>query len=430
MKFISTSGASVSVSFREATYQGLAPDRGLFVPDTIPVIDNDFYNKISSLNIEEIAYELLQPYIGGDLNEKQLKEIIKQAFDFPLPLHRIGNTSVYSLELFHGPTWAFKDVGARFLAGCLSAWSPGEKKVTVLVATSGDTGGAVANSFYKKPGVEVVILYPAKKITPLQEQQIAGLGGNIKSIAIEGDFDDCQRLVKQAFNDPGLRDSIVLTSANSINIARWLPQMVFYAIAFKEIQHRGIENVICVPSGNYGNITSGMLLHQMGLKFSKFIAAHNENDTVPRFLQNGRYAPHKTKQTLANAMDVSDPGNFSRLQFVWKDDVTGLKRFFDAYSVSDQQILDSIRECWEENNYLLDPHTATAWHALKQSGGGGVILSTAHPAKFENAIVKSLGYYPEEWKKTWETVEIKKDVMRVDYGELREKLFPLSVNKT
>lgn len=422
MNYISSNNPIHRVGFKEAVYKGLAPDGGLFVPETIPVIGKSFRENLMSLEPHDNAHQLLYPFINQDLNHDQLVTIIQHAFQFEIPVKRIGDSDIHVLELFHGPTWAFKDVGARFLAGCLSAWSEGNEQVTILVATSGDTGGAVAHGFYRQPGTRVVVLYPSEKISPLQEMQIAGNGENIHAIAVEGNFDDCQRLVKIAFSDQELRAAVTLTSANSINIGRWLPQMVYYAYAFKKILETHIEPVICVPSGNYGNITAGMLLHLMGLRFKKFIAAHNENDTVPRFLENGIYEPHDTISTLANAMDVSDPGNFVRLNYLWQQGGTDLKSRFSAQSVSNPEILEAIKSCWEEQHYLLDPHTATAWNALNQDGGKGIILSTAHPFKFQDVIISALGFYPEEWKKEWREVEVKKKVIKVDYKILRKIL--------
>ncbi|HZV71456.1 MAG TPA: threonine synthase [Saprospiraceae bacterium] len=422
MKFISTAGSELKLGFKESVRSGLAPDGGLLVPEFIPVLRQEMVRDLLSLSNHELAFALLTPYVKEDLTVDQLNTVIDHAFQFDIPLKRIGESDVFVLELFHGPTWAFKDVGARFLAGCLSAWSEEENDVTILVATSGDTGGAVANGFYNQPGTKVVILYPAGKVSPLQEQQIAGLGGNITAVAVQGNFDDCQQLVKKAFSDKELRNTLTLTSANSINVARWLPQMVYYAFALKAAIEQDAEFVFSVPSGNYGNITAGLLLHSMGMKLEKFIAAHNANDTIPRLLQDGIYEPYETIPTVANAMDVSDPSNFLRLQYLWDKFPDLIDDYFVAESIPDHEILESIQKCWKEHSYLLDPHTATAWKALNDHGAKGIILSTAHPYKFEEIIIKALGLYPENWKKEWTHGKIDKEEIGVDYDALKRIL--------
>lgn len=422
MKYISTSGTETKLGFKESVRSGLSSDGGLLVPEFIPVLRPDMVKNLLSLSDHDLAFALLTPFVKEDLTAEQLKAVIDHTFQFEIPLKRIGTSDIYVLELFHGPTWAFKDVGARFLAGCLSSWTAEKNEVTILVATSGDTGGAVANGFYNQPGTNVVILYPIGKVSPLQEQQIAGLGGNITAVGVRGSFDDCQHLVKRAFSDKELRKALTLTSANSINVARWLPQMIYYAFALKEAIKQNVEFVFSVPSGNYGNITAGLLLHSMGIKLEKFIAAHNANDTIPRLLINDIYEPHETIATFANAMDVSDPSNFLRLQYLWDKYPDLIDDHFTAVSVSDQDILDSITSCWNDHHYLLDPHTATAWKALNDQGGKGIILSTAHPYKFEDVIIKALGYYPEVWKKEWQSGKIEKMEIEADYDELKKIL--------
>ncbi len=422
MKYISTSGSDTKFGFKESVRSGLATDGGLLVPEFIPTLRPDMVKNLLSLSDHELAFALLTPFVKEDLTVEQLKSVIDHTFQFEIPLKRIGTSDIYVLELFHGPTWAFKDVGARFLAGCLSSWATENDNVTILVATSGDTGGAVANGFYNQPGTNVVILYPIGKVSPLQEQQIAGLGGNITAVGVNGSFDDCQQLVKTAFSDKQLRETITLISANSINVARWLPQMIYYAFALKEAIRQNVEFIFSVPSGNYGNITAGLLLHSMGMKLEKFIAAHNANDTIPRLLKNDVYEPHQTIATLANAMDVSDPSNFLRLQYLWDKYPDLIDDHFTAVSVSDQEILESIQMCWNENGYLLDPHTATAWKALNDQGAKGIILSTAHPYKFEDIIIKALGHYPLEWEKEWHSGAIEKIEIGVDYDALKNIL--------
>jgi len=422
MQYISTNNQRVQVSFKDAVLMGLPLGGGLFVPETIPQLDTDFIHKIDTLSIEELAFTILHPFVIEDLSDEQLRAVIDHTFQFEIPLQQIGQTDIHVLELFHGPTWAFKDLGARFLAGCLSQWSDQSKETIILVATSGDTGGAVANAFYHQPGVKVIILYPKGKVSPLQEMQIAGLGGNITAVAVDGHFSDCQHLIKSAFNDVELRTSVNITSANSINIARWLPQMLFYAIAWREIRKHSIDSIICIPSGNYGNIAAAFLMHDLGMTFSEILAAHNANDTIPRFLENGNYEPQNTIATLANAMDVNDPSNFVRLRYLQQHQFRGRLANFQAESVTDNQILVSIQDAWNNHQYLLDPHTATAWHLLKEHGGKGIIGATAHPYKFEDVIIKALGYYPSEWAKEWKSGPVTSTSMPAEYSPLKEVL--------
>ena len=426
MKFISTSNAQVNAGFKEAVLAGLASDGGLFVPEQIPELNDKFFKKLDTLSIQELAFEMLFPFVKDDLTVDQLQKIIEHTFQFDFPLASFAGSDIHVLELFHGPTWAFKDVGARFLAGCLSAWNPGDGKNVILVATSGDTGGAVANGFFNQKGIEVVILYPKGKISPLQEYQIAGLGGNIYALEVDGTFDDCQRLVKMAFNDKALRAKINITSANSINVARWLPQMIFYAIAWREIKNHRYAETLCIPSGNYGNIAAAFLAHDMGFHFKHIVAAHNANDTIPRFLVTGQYAPGETIPTYANAMDVSDPSNFVRLQYLLQHQYRSRLADFQAVSVSDHQILETIQHVWQQHHYLLDPHTATAWHVLNTIGGGGIIVVTAHPYKFEEVIINALGYYPLDWVKHWEDGTKECISIPAAYAALEELLLRLT----
>jgi threonine synthase len=421
MKYISTSGTLSKVGFKEAVQLGIPLEGGLFVPETIPQFDAGVLADVSSLSLHDLAFSILLPYVEEEFSETQLRSIIDHTFSFDIPIRRIGDTDIQVLELFHGPTWAFKDVGARFLAGCLAQWNDPSSRTVILVATSGDTGGAVANGFFNQPGIDVLVLYPKGKISTLQEMQIAGLGGNITALEIDGSFDDCQRMVKSAFNDTALRSEINITSANSINIARWLPQMVFYAIIWKSMHGSRHKDTVCIPSGNYGNLAAAFLLHDMGMHFSKILAAHNANDTIPTFLRTGKFSPSDTVATLANAMDVSDPSNFVRLQYLQQHQYRGRMAEFNALSVSDEQILESIRDVWHQHQYLLDPHTATAWHMLK-AHGGGTIVATAHPYKFEGVIVKALGFYPTEWIKTWESGSVHSISVPADYSELKEIL--------
>lgn len=422
MKYISTDNTNVRVGFKEAVLKGLAPGGGLFVPEILPQVDSTLFDKIDSHSIRDLAFALLKPFVSDGLSDVQLSAVIEHTFQFEIPVKQIGETGIHALELFHGPTWAFKDVGARFLAGCLSQWNDQSRETIILVATSGDTGGAVANGFYNQPGIKVIILYPKGKVSPLQEMQIAGMGANIIALAVDGSFDDCQHMVKKAFSDEALRLTTNITSANSINIARWLPQMIFYAIAWREIRRQGVKSTLCIPSGNYGNISAALLMHDLGLTFKEIFAAHNANNTIPRFLTTGNYAPAGTISTLANAMDVDDPSNFVRLLYLLQHQYRSRLVDFRAQSVSDAHIIEAIRDAWVKHKYLMDPHTATAWHMLKTNGAKGIIVATAHPYKFEDVIVTALGFYPAEWIKKWESGPVTSTSIPNDYSALRHLL--------
>lgn len=398
MRFVSTKDTSKSYSFKEAVQLNLPLDGGLFVPEAFDrqYVDEVLLNEDSSMH--EMATYCLQPFVDEDLSLEALFKIVKETFTFHFPIRPFKDSSIHLLELFHGPTAAFKDIGAAFMAGCLEAWQEEGEETTILVATSGDTGGAVAHAFSDMPGFRVVILYPDGKISPIQEMQIAGLGGNVVALAVDGTFDDCQRMVKAVFANTELRKKIKLASANSINLARWIPQSVFYAYAWTYKQKFNFPSVVCVPSGNYGNISAAWLANIMGCTFDHIIAAHNANDTIPRFLKENFYSPKQTIETFANAMDISDPSNFVRLQYLMDHFPEYPQPKFDAVSVSDDDILSTIHEVWHQHHYLLDPHTATAWHVLKNHFEGGICVSTAHPGKFGDVITKALGFYPEDWK--------------------------------
>ncbi len=334
MQYYSTNNKNLSVDFREATIKGQPPDKGLFFPQNIPFLPKEFIGNIEQLSKEEIAFQVIKPYIGTTIPDDELKKIVSQTINFEFPLVRIID-SISSLELFHGPTLAFKDVGARFMSRCLSYFcKEEEKKITVLVATSGDTGGAVAAAFYDVENVEVVILYPSGKVSSIQELQLTTLGKNIKAIEVDGSFDDCQRMVKQSFADKELNEKLFLTSANSINVARWLPQQFYYFFAWQQWQDKNHLPVIAVPSGNFGNICAGLLAYRSGLPVSHFVAACNANDAVPEFFKTESYQPKATIHTLSNAMDVGDPGNFIRVLELFNHDVQGLKEmiFFNSSS--------------------------------------------------------------------------------------------------
>jgi threonine synthase len=400
MQYYSTSNASIKADFRHATVEGQAPDRGLYFPSQIPVLPKQFIDNINSLSKEEIALKVIEPYVSDSIPPAELRRIVEEtiAFDFPLvPI----TESVSTLELFHGPTLAFKDVGARFMSRCLGFFVKDEKKkVTVLVATSGDTGGAVANGFYNVDGVNVVILYPSGKVSATQEVQLTTLGNNITALEIDGSFDDCQQMVKHAFADADLRGQVFLTSANSINVARWLPQQFYYFFAYQQWKEKNNPPVISVPSGNFGNICAGLLAYQSGLPISHFVAACNANDTVPQYLNSGVYQTKTSVATISNAMDVGNPSNFVRIMELFERNLGSLKNVLSSYSISDQETKNTIAKLFKEKNYTLDPHGAVAFLALQQyleshPEQKGFFLETAHPSKFYDVIEPVIGQQVE-----------------------------------
>ncbi|MFT3844533.1 MAG: threonine synthase [Lacibacter sp.] len=395
MKYYSLNKQSPITSFKEATILGQAPDKGLYFPETIPQVDKYLIANIESISNEEIAFRVIKPYIGNEMTDEELFRIVSETVNFPIPLEKVTD-SIYSLELFHGPTLAFKDVGARFMSRCLGQFVKGaDKKVTVLVATSGDTGGAVANGFYDVEGVEVVILYPSGKVSSVQEKQLTTLGKNIHALEVKGTFDDCQQMVKQAFADEELNKQLFLTSANSINVARWLPQQFYYFFAYKQWKSSplgaGGPPVICVPSGNFGNICAGVLAHTSGLPVEHFIAACNANDVVPQFMQSQNYAPKKAVATISNAMDVGNPSNFVRILELFHNQFPQLKEKFSSVSITDEETKATMERVFDEYGYTLDPHGAVGFLALenylqKHSGSKGIFLETAHPVKFYDVV--------------------------------------------
>ena len=394
MKYYSTNKNSEPVSFKEATIKGQAPDKGLYFPETIPQVDNGLINHIEGLSNEEIAFRVIKPYVGDEIIDDDLFKIVSETVNFPIPLVKV-NDDIFSLELFHGPTLAFKDVGARFMSRCLGYFLKNEnRKVTVLVATSGDTGGAVASGFYNVPGVEVIILYPSGKVSPVQEKQLTTLGQNICALEIAGNFDDCQQMVKQAFADEEIKKKRFLTSANSINVARWLPQQFYYFFAYKQWAEKDHAPVISVPSGNFGNICAGILAKQSGLPIDHFIAACNSNDVVTNYLQTSNFKPQIAKPTLSNAMDVGNPSNFIRILEIFHHQFPDLSRNLSSYSISDEETMTTIKEVYERSNYLLDPHGAVGYLSLKRflqvhPCKKGIFLETAHPVKFPDAVEKA-----------------------------------------
>lgn len=393
MKFYSTNKKSPLVDLRKAVMAGLAPDRGLFMPLRIPKMPKAFFTGIQEMDFQEISFEVAKMFFGDSVPSFVLKEIIKGAFDFAVPLKPFS-PHMHVLELFHGPTFAFKDFAARFMARLMSYFSRNSKRVlTVLVATSGDTGSAVANGFFKMDGVRVVILYPSKKVSEIQEKQLTTLGGNITALEVKGSFDDCQKLVKEAFMDVKLKDYLNLASANSINIVRLLPQSFYYFFCFSKLAKEKLPIVFSVPSGNFGNLTAGLIAKRMGLPVSKFIAATNVNDAVPRYLKTGIFRPRRSRKTLSNAMDVGNPSNFSRMLALYDNDVRKMRQDVCSFRFTDYRIKSAIEEVYEKHKYILDPHGAVAYLGLKQymnqekqSDFNGIFFETAHPAKFASIV--------------------------------------------
>lgn len=395
MNYYSLNRQSPIANFKEATIRGQAPDRGLYFPGSIPQVDKEMIRNINDHRNEEIAFSVIRPYVGNTIPDEQLFKIVSETINFPLPVVKVTD-AVYSLELFHGPTLAFKDVGARFMSRCLGYFVGAGKKVTVLVATSGDTGGAVANGFYGVDGVEVVILYPSGKVSPVQEKQLTTPGKNIHALEVQGSFDDCQQMVKQAFADESLTQKIFLTSANSINVARWLPQQFYYFLAYKQWMEKDQPPVICVPSGNFGNICAGILAWSSGLPVRHFIAACNANDIVTRYLSTSRIEIKEAVPTLSNAMDVGNPSNFIRVMELFHNNFPELKDKLSSYSISDEETIATIGEVYKKYNYLLDPHGAVGYLSLQRylrdnPEQKGLFLETAHPVKFPEAVEKITG---------------------------------------
>ncbi|HEU5164562.1 MAG TPA: threonine synthase [Chitinophagaceae bacterium] len=394
MKYYSTNKNSDQVSFKEATIRGQAPDKGLYFPETIPQVDKGLIDNIEKMSNEEIAFRVIKPYVANELTDDDLFRIVSETINFPIPLVKVSD-NIYSLELFHGPTLAFKDVGARFMSRCLGYFLKNEnKKVTVLVATSGDTGGAVANGFFDVPGVDVIILYPSGKVSAVQEKQLTTLGKNIHAVEIEGNFDDCQQMVKQSFADEEINKKLFLTSANSINVARWLPQQFYYFFAYKQWLDKDHAPVISVPSGNFGNICAGILAKQSGLPVHHFIAACNVNDTVTKYLQTEIFQTQTAKATFSNAMDVGNPSNFIRILEIFHHQFPDLAKNLSSYNISDDETIATIKEVHERSEYTLDPHGAVGYLSLKRflqthPGRKGIFLETAHPVKFPEAVEKA-----------------------------------------
>lgn len=397
MKYYSTNGKALDATLEEAVVRGLASDKGLYMPRQIKPLPQSFYDEIETLSFPEIAYKVADAFFGEDVPAETLKQIVYDTLNFDVPAVKVKD-NIYSLELFHGPTLAFKDVGGRFMARLLEYFirKEGKKQVNVLVATSGDTGSAVANGFLGVEGIHVYVLYPKGKVSEIQEKQFTTLGRNITAVEVDGTFDDCQALVKNAFMDKELNEHMQLTSANSINVARFLPQAFYYFYAYAQMKKIGKADnlVVCVPSGNFGNITAGLFGKRMGLPIKRFIAANNRNDIFYQYLKTGEYCPRPSVATIANAMDVGDPSNFARVLDLYEGSHDAIVSEISGETYTDEQIRETVQKVYEETGYLLDPHGACGYRALAEEleeGEVGLFLETAHPAKFLQTVESIIG---------------------------------------
>ncbi|HEV3224951.1 MAG TPA: threonine synthase [Puia sp.] len=429
MLFYNLNKPSEKVDFKAATIQGLGSEKGLFFPESIPVFPSSWINNLDKYSDEEIAWTVMKQYAGESIPEKTLRQITAETISFNIPLVPVSK-NIYTLELFHGPTLAFKDVGARFMSRCLGYFMKGEDRpVTVLVATSGDTGGAVANGFLGVDGVNVIILYPSGKVSPVQELQLTTPGENISALEVEGSFDECQALVKQAFSDKELGEKIFLTSANSINVARWLPQQIYYFLAWKQWKNKLKPPVISVPSGNFGNICAGLLAFHSGLPVKHFIAACNINAVIPEYLKTGVYHPVKAKASLSNAMDVGDPSNFVRVLALFNSEFEPLKQTMSSESISDEETGAAIQTLYRDFGYQADPHGAVGWLALNRwlknhPDQEGIFLETAHPVKFPDTVEKFSGkpvHIPDSVRALYSKKKTSVKI-QADYNTFRKKL--------
>lgn len=394
MNYYSTNNKNHYVSLKEAVLKGLAPDNGLYMPEVIPVLPKSFFDELHAKSFQEIAFEVASAFLENDIPAAELKRIIKHTISFDAPLVELEK-NVFALELFHGPTLAFKDFGARFMSQLLGYFAKEEKReIVILVATSGDTGSAVANGFLGVPGTKVIVLYPSEKVSDIQEKQFTTLGQNITALEVDGSFDDCQRLVKEAFVDDELNNKFFLTSANSINIARLIPQSFYYFYAWSRLKDKS-NVVFSVPCGNFGNLTAGLIAKRMGLPINQFIASTNINDIVPEYLRTNKFNPRPSKVTLSNAMDVGNPSNFSRMLDLYQNDFEKLKTDISGFEFSDIKTQAAMRDVFAQNNYVLDPHGAVGYLGMKKylssnQNSTGVFLETAHPAKFLEVVEETL----------------------------------------
>jgi threonine synthase len=426
MKFYSTNNTGHVVSLKEAVLKGLAPDQGLYMPVEIPQMPTDFLDRIHELSFTEIGYEVVSAFFSEDLSPDEISDLVNHTLQFDAPLVSIEE-NVFALELFHGPTLAFKDFGARFCSKLMSLLD--HQNVKVLVATSGDTGSAVANGFYNVPGVEVIILYPAGKVSELQEKQFTTLGGNVTALEVDGAFDDCQKMVKEAFLDKGLNDQMVLTSANSINIARWIPQCLYYFYAYSRLPEDTKRTVFSVPSGNFGNLAAGILAERMGLNIDFFVAATNVNDVVPVYLSGNPFQARPSISTISNSMDVGNPSNFPRLLALFNGDEEQLKAKVKGYAYTDDETFFCLQQVNAATGYTLDPHGAVAYLGLKDflkdhPGFNGVFLETAHPGKFGKVVEEALGTSLELPDRLAAFLNGKKEVtlLKKDFNEFKRYL--------
>lgn len=411
-----------NVNISQAVLNGLADDGGLYMPEKIPQLSASFFENIENKSLPEIGYEVAKQFLGDSIPEDILRNMIDEVLNFDIPVVNIHN-DIYSLELFHGPTLAFKDVGARFMARLMSYYANG-KPMKVIAATSGDTGSAVAAGFYNVPGITVYILYPKSKVSPLQEKQLTTWGGNIKALEIEGTFDDCQALAKQLLADEALQQQYI-TSANSINIARLIPQSFYYFWAYAQLKKQNKKIVFSVPSGNFGNLTAGLMAFKMGLPVERFVAATNMNNVVPQYLETGTYEARPSLATISNAMDVGNPSNFERMKNLFHDDVVQFRNLISGYFFSDEETKATIQKVYQETGYLLDPHGAVAYLGLSQYLGehpenlSGILLETAHPAKFIETVEDSIAAQ----------IEIPEKLSAFDKKEKVAALFPVDFQK-
>ncbi|MGR7814124.1 threonine synthase [Lacinutrix undariae] len=428
MKYYSLNKKAPNTTFKDAVIKGLAPDKGLYFPETITPLPKSFFDSIDELSYAEIAFEAIKQFACPDIPEAVLKTIIEDTLSFDFPVVNLDK-KISTLELFHGPTMAFKDVGARFMARCLAYFNTeNTENVTVLVATSGDTGGAVANGFLGVKGVDVVILYPSGKVSDIQEKQLTTLGQNITALEVDGVFDDCQDMVKKAFSDEELTRRMQLTSANSINVARWLPQMFYFFFAYKQLHYKHDNIVFSVPSGNFGNICAGMMAQQLGLPISHFVASNNANNSVTEYLENEIYKPKPSVQTISNAMDVGNPSNFIRVQEIYKSNFNRLKDNLSSFSFSDNATKNALKEIYETYNYVADPHGAVGYLGAKaylkiQPKAHVVFLETAHPTKFLEVVEKVINNEQALPKQIQEVVGRKKVAIKIStYNNLKDFL--------
>ncbi len=430
MKYYSTNGKAPEADLHKAVVKGLAEDKGLYMPETLKKLPQDFFDNIQDMSFQEISYRVADAFFGEDVPADTLKKIVYDTLSFDCPTVKV-NDNIYSLELFHGPTLAFKDVGARFMARLLGHFisQEGKEEVNVLVATSGDTGSAVANGFLGVEGIHVYVLYPKGKVSAIQECQFTTLGKNITAVEVDGVFDDCQALVKSAFMDNDLNKHMKLTSANSINVARFLPQSFYYFHAYAQMKKLGLADnlVVCVPSGNFGNITSGLFAKKMGLPIKRFIAANNANDIFYKYLQTGVYEPRASVQTIANAMDVGAPSNFARIIDLYKNDHDAICADVSGATFNDGQIAETIKAVSDKYGYICDPHGACGYRALEaglKEGETGVFLETAHPAKFKSTVESIIGHEIEIPQKLAEFMKGTKQSMQMskNFEDFKEYL--------